>query len=342
MQDQTPGWISATYAILILTGLGLTVWGVMEFRKEEGEALLLATGLLCTLIPLALFPVARLIAAQGSDSSLGIPYKLEKELEKISERLLISDAAKRIAYRENDREALRDAIREDIEKQDYDAAMVLVKEMQQTYGYREEAEEFREEIEAAREAGREQKITEAIARIDELLAEQKWDKAAAEAGKVQRLYQESPRVEDLVRRTREAKEAHKHRLERQFLEAAKRDDVETAMNLLKELDQYLTEEEAAPYLETARGVITKKRDNLGVQFKLAISDKDWRTALQTGEQIINEFPKSKMADEFREIRDDLRERATNQPDDDSGSGEYEAMDDESPSSSPSPADTPSA
>ncbi len=105
---------------------------------------------------------------------------------------------------------------------------------------------------------------------------------------------------------------HKQQLERKFLEAAQRDDVELATGLLNELDKYLTEGEAAPLLEVARGVFRKKKDNLGVQFKLAVQDRDWIMAAHVGEHVIREFPNSRMADEIRGMIDPLRERAAKQ------------------------------
>lgn len=230
-------------------------------------------------------------------------------LKSINDRLLISDSAKRIAYRRQDREALRQAIREDIDKGDFDAAIVLVDEMSQTYGYREEAEQFREEIEAARRAEIEQKITRAIAELDLLIRDGQWDRAAIEAAKIQRLFPDSPRVRTLDRRVREAREERKRKLERDFLQASQRDEIDRAIDLLKELDKYLTEAEAEPFRETARGVIGKKRENLGVQFKMAVHDKEWTSAVRIGEQIIRDFPNTKMSEEVRKMIDVLRERA---------------------------------
>src|ERR1041384_3282829 len=45
-------------------------------------------------------------------------------LNQVSEQQLISERAKGIAFRESERDALRRAIREDIQRKDYDAAMV--------------------------------------------------------------------------------------------------------------------------------------------------------------------------------------------------------------------------
>ena len=244
-------------------------------------------------------------AARSSDDTVVL-------LNSINDRMLLSETAKRIAYRHDNLQMLRKTIREDIAKSDFDAALALVGELSQTYGYLEEAEVYRDQITAARMAEQEAKLTEAIARLDDILARNDFDLGGREAAKIQRLYPESERAKTLVRRVVQAREQYKHELERQFLAAAERDDVDHAMELLKELDKYLTESEGEPFRETARGVIGKKRDNLGVQFKIAVHDREWLRAVRVGEQIIQDFPNTKMANEVRGMIDLLRERAAGQ------------------------------
>ncbi len=235
------------------------------------------------------------------------------QLHVISDRMLLSDTAKRIAYRQEDLNALREAIREDMRKNDFDAALVLVQEMSQTFGYREEAEEFRDQIMTARSTETEAKITTLLGRLDTLMGQHHdYDQAMADAMKIMRLYPESPRVAKLDEHVLKSKEAYKHQVERDFLAAAQKDDVDGAIALLAELDRYLTEREAEPFREVARGVIGKKRDNLGVQFKMAVHDKEWLKAIRVGEQIIRDFPNTRMAEEVRERIDLLRERAAGQ------------------------------
>lgn len=230
-------------------------------------------------------------------------------LQVISDRLLISETAKRVAYRDADIQLLRDTIKQDIAKGAFDAAFVLVEELATTYGHREEAEDYREQINAAHHAEREAKITRAIARLEETTARHDFEAAQKDLARLQRLYPESQRVRNLPRNIVQAREQFKRDLERQFLEAAGNDNVDKAMELLKEMDRYLTEQEAEPYRETARGIIGKKRDNLGVQFKMAIQDSDWVRAAQVGDQIIQQFPNSRMADEVRGMLDVLREKS---------------------------------
>jgi len=233
-------------------------------------------------------------------------------LRSINQRILLSETAKRLAYRQEDIDALRQTVQQDVDQGYYDAALVLVNEMAENYGLLEEAEEYREKIMAARQADMESRVDQSVTQLNELLDRHQFDQAMREAAKIQRLHPESQRAKGLTRHVSEKREQYKQDLERQFLEASERDDVDRAMELLKELDKYLTEQEAEPFRETARGVIGKKRDNLGVQFKLAVQDKEWQKAVRVGEQIIREFPNTRMGDEVRSMIDLLRQRSAEQ------------------------------
>ncbi len=302
------GWMVVLYTLLLVAGLVLMAMGILELY-QKGDGVLLGLGVLAVMIPAALYPVAAGLRPQAP--SAGDPQVLDT-LKLISERLLISDAAKGIAYREQDRNALRQAIREDMARSDYDAALVLVEEMASRYGYREEAEQFREEILAARKAEIDAKVDQAMVRLDAILDKRQWDDATAEAAKIMRLYPDVPRVAALAQRVRETQAQYKKDLELRFLKAAERNDIDVAMDLLKEMDLYLSRTEAEELREVARGVVVKKRENLGVQFKLAVHDKEWTESVRIGEQIIKEFPNTRMAGEVRQMIDLLRQRAGSQ------------------------------
>ncbi len=222
---------------------------------------------------------------------------------------MLSDSAKQIAYRATERHALRQAIRDELDRGDFDTALGLVEQMIATYGSRVEAEEFRAEILTARTQWMEKAIDEATAKVEQLVARTDWPQARVEAEKILRQFPDAPRAAGLERRVEDAREKYKHDLTKDFLESAARDDVETAMQLLGDLDVYLSEHEAAPFREAARGVITKKRTNLGVQFKLAVHDHDWAAALRIGSEIVQSFPNSKMAEEVRRMNELLEARA---------------------------------
>lgn len=233
-------------------------------------------------------------------------------LESINQRLLLSETAKKIAYRLEDIAVLRQTIRDDIRKAEFDAAMVLVQELAGTYGQLEEAETFRSEIDQARTKDQEAKIAAGITQMDKHLAAHDFSAASKEAARLKRLYPESHAVDDLDKRVTIAKEQHKKDLERAFLLANEREEVDRALEIMKKLDHLLTPEEAEPFREVARGVIGKKRDNLGVQFKLAVHDREWTQAVTVGEQIIKDFPNTRMADEVRGRIDQLRANAAGQ------------------------------
>jgi hypothetical protein len=300
------GGITLLFVLLLIGGTAMLIQGIIVFNHSQynrGE--LMGLGGLAIIMTIALYPITlALYSRQGSSGN-----NTAGTLESINHRMLISDTAKRILHRNHDRQALRRAIREDISTRDFEAALVLVNEMSDAYGYRLEAEQFRAEIEKAREAEYEAKLDEAIRGLDNMIARHDYETAHREAGRIERIFAESERVDKLRKQVIESRERFKHEIERKFLEAAGRDDIEVAMDLMKELDKYLSEQEAAPFRETARGVIGKKRQNLGVQFKLAVHDKEWTQSVRVGEQLIREFPNSKMAAEVRQMLDILRQRA---------------------------------
>jgi len=56
-----------------------------------------------------------------------------------------------------------------------------------------------------------------------------------------------------------------------------------------------------------RGVMMPVVD-LGVQFKLLLQDHQWQEAIDVGEQIVRDFPNTRMAQEVREVMDTLKQR----------------------------------
>ena len=92
-------------------------------------------------------------------------------------------------------------------------------------------------------------------------------------------------------------------------DAVKRQDTDRSLEILRELDLYLTSNEGLALQEAARGVFRNKLHNLGVEFSLAISGRQWSQAIETGAQIIRDFPNSRMAEEIHEKWDALKQRA---------------------------------
>jgi len=287
----------------------LVVWALRP--ALAGEALI---GMVVTV---GLFPVWVAATAGRSVSVRSERSAQMKQLidaiESMRHEAGLSEAAKRVLHRRKERELLRQAIEQDILAEDWDAAMTLVKELAERFGYRLDAEEFRARIEQARTETMNRSVRSLVEKLDELIADRRWDEARAKAAKIVRLFPDSPRVDGLVQRVEDSRNRYKLELERKFLKAAEREEIDTAMNLLKEMDEYLAPDEAEPFREVARGVIGKARDNLGVRFKLALQDRAWGEALEVGERIISDFPNTRMADEVRTMLDTIRERVSSAP-----------------------------
>lgn len=308
--ERRPGGV----VILFIYLLGAAIAAAMiSSGISEKRELLFALGLLGLIIVLAVAPLVFIMGkafqAREHQSLRDEIVALRAAVERQQEFAALSDDARRALNRRRERDLLMRSIEEDILAEDWDAAMVLTTELADRFGYRADAEGFRQRIEAARSETLERKVRDAIALLDGLIIQRRWDAAFAEAGRIGRLYPDSPRSEGLRRRVEQAKAAYKGELERRFLNTAKEDRGDDAIALLKELDAYLTPEEAERYREVARGVIGKARDNLGAEFKLAVQDRRWRKAVELGERIVEQFPNSRMAEEIRSVIDGLRQRA---------------------------------
>jgi hypothetical protein len=127
---------------------------------------------------------------------------------------------------------------------------------------------------------------------------------------MRRLYPESPLLHGLEQKIADARTQYRHQLEDSFLHSAQNEEVEKAMVLLRELDGYLTPEEARKFRDTATGVITKFRVSLGERFKMAVKDHRWKEVIGFGEEITIQFPNTKMAEEAAEMIKTIRSRAT--------------------------------
>jgi len=245
---------------------------------------------------------------QSADGTVDALKRMEPMLKTISTNSQISDAARSIANREIEREALRQAIREEMYTGDSEAAQYLVAEMERRFGYHQEAQSLRQEMAQMREMTIEEKINEAVAHIAKLMDEHRWQRAAKEAERLMKLFPKHERVAALPGDLNRRREAHKQELLKQWKQAVDREEADRAINILIELDQYLTKPEAQSLQDSVRHVFKTRLVNLGVQFGLAASEGRWRDALEVGLQIRQEFPNSRMAQEVSAKIETLRMR----------------------------------
>jgi hypothetical protein len=297
--------LAVVYGVLLVTAVGLIAYG-----GSTGRDVLLAVGVVSATIVVASAPIAFLLLAIARGSRGNGGDRVEQLLRQIHEHGMLSDGAKRVLFRERELAMLRAAIEADVAEGKYDVGLTLCDEMADVFGYREEAETFRAQILQARRERYEVEVESALVGLDELLAGRDWGRVHQEAARIRRLYGDSHRVNEIDRRILQARDEHKAELEGKFLEAVRRDDVEGAMEMLKHLDRYLDQDEAVRLTEVAQGVVARHRENLGVQFKMAVNDRRWGESVRIGEELIEEFPNTKMAEEVRSMIDVLRTRAS--------------------------------
>jgi outer membrane protein assembly factor BamD (BamD/ComL family) len=221
----------------------------------------------------------------------------------------LSDQARSLIYRDREIEAFRETVQADLTRQDYGAAEEHIEAIARRFGYTEEAERLRKEVEESRQATTDGKLDQAVRRLAAILERHDWARAHREAQRILQTFPDHPKAASLPQRIEEARLQTKRSLLKQYKEAVDKKDVESGVRLLKELDRYLTPQEAAAWAESARGVFHAQLVNLGVQFSIHVADQRWDQALATGEEIMREFPNTRMAQEVREKLDLLRQRA---------------------------------
>ncbi len=230
-------------------------------------------------------------------------------LEIIAENTRLSDAARSLAHREQELEALRRAIREDLKSARWEAALTLIDEMERRFGQKDEADHLREELDDARNETLESKLSEAIDIVVAHFQVHDWERAQSELERLHHALPDNAKVFALQDRMKALKEEHKGQLRREWDEAVRRSDTDHAIDVLKEIDQYLSPAEAEALKASARDVFKEKLLQLGVQFRFAVMEKRWQDSVAIGRELIREFPNSRMANEVREVLETLRERA---------------------------------
>ena len=304
--------VVAILGAVLLVGLGLAGYGNSPgvWLVAGGMFVLVVVVLAMTFAPLLLKMEATLSRQLDELRDFReVAVKKLAALDSIAENTRISDAAKSLARREQELDAFREAIRGDIRMERWEAALSLIDEMERRFGYKDEAERVREELDDARCARIEVRLAEAIEMIDSHLMSRQWERAQREIDRLLNALPNDPRVLAMTDRLRSAREAHKMELKSAWDDAVRRSDTDHAIDVLRELDQYLSPAEAQALQSSARNVFKEKLLRLGIQFRFAVTERRWQDALDTGLELIREFPNARMANEVREVLDTLRERA---------------------------------
>lgn len=230
-------------------------------------------------------------------------------MAQISQGIRISDAAKEIIFRETEQLELGEAALAKLHQHDFDAAQSMITAMEQQEAYQELAGRLRKMAEKYRTATEDGRIQQIVSHIETLMGQYRWTQAAAQIDSLLKVFPHSEKPRQMPSRLRERKDMRKGELLFEWDKAVQAKDTDKSLAILKELDMYLTPAEALALQESASSVFKTKLHNLGVQFTMAITEKNWDSAVETGRQIMQDFPNSRMAAEIRDKMDILQDHA---------------------------------
>lgn len=301
----------------MVIALVLIVIGVYHYRMYASYSFLLS-GVLAAVLTLVGYAVTTQIAhaltrACTTWEELNSTFVERMEqfsvmLNLISEQQLISERAKAVAFRDKDHEALHRAIREEMARGQYDAALLLVADMESAFGYKQEADQIRAEIAQLRDTAIRRIVTEAVSQIDRDCSAEKWDQALEMADRLAAAYPGHETTVTLRQQVLQRKDGVKQMLLQRWREAVARKDIDGSIGILRQLDIYVTGEEVAQLRDGALEIFKARIERLRERFKKHVQDKNWAEAIEVGQDILTDFPTSKLAQEVRDMMEMLQER----------------------------------
>jgi len=311
-----------------IAAAGLVVNGVVQARSSEagsspvwGVSLIALVGLICGSLLVGLWALLTLLIKMEATTfrSYDVLRELQAagrehsdSLRTIADSVELTEFARDISHRNKERTVLRLAINEEIIRGDWEAAYALVEQLEARHGYKNEAARLRAEVDKSRTLSQQRAVHEAVEHVKKHMEAHDWDRARREMDDLIARQPNHAEIRDLPAAFNRARDEHKRRLLKAWDTSVQRNEIDRGIAVLKELDQYLTPNEAAALKESARGVFQAKLHNLGVQFSLCATEGDWQKALQIGKQITDEFPNTRMAHEVRERFHILSKRADEQ------------------------------
>jgi hypothetical protein len=234
--------------------------------------------------------------------------KIHSGLAQINHSTRLTETAKSIAFRDADKQSLRDAVFEKLQQHNFDTAYEIIDEIAEHADYKELAEQLRGQADEFRDATEQERINQVIAHIEKLLDNYEWAKASSQIESLIKTNPDNEKAKGMRLQLLDKKEDRKKVLLAAWDDAVKNQETDRSLEILKELDLYLTPNEALALQEAAKDVFRTKLHNLGMQFSIAVSEKRWMEALDVGEQIVSDFPNSRMCEEIRDKINILRQK----------------------------------
>jgi hypothetical protein len=308
------------HLVIICIALAIVVYSTLFtdiFQKSQTDLfrqLVFILGALVFIIALLtmLSRVIKILEALRDNSA-----KLEevtKALENISSGLTqinhstrVSDAAKAIVFRDADIQTLREAVFDKLQQQDFGAANDIINEIAKRPEYKDLAEQLRIQADRYHDATDHERLNQVIVHINKLLDDCQWGRASAQIEGLIKAHPDNEQAKAMRQVLLDKKQERKRILLAAWDDAIQKQETDRSLDILKELDQYLTPNEGLALQEAARDVFRTKLHNLGVQFAISVTEKRWVDALEIGQNIITDFPNSKMSEEIRGKLDVLKQ-----------------------------------
>jgi len=297
-------WRVISFALATL-GLLLLLVGILTkspFLAMFGGAVLAIGGFVAIIaLQIVVFNLSD-TASQNQSKLTAISSAIKEHsdlLKRISSDVKLSETSKRIAFKEADREGLRDFVLDMLHKHNFEKTDAAINEIAQTSSYEDFAETLRAEVKSYKEADKKERVNKIISHINMLMEKYQWVKAGQQVESLVAAFPDSEAAKNMPEVLSNKKEQRKRELLEKWNQTVNRNDTDGSLLILRELDLYLTPSEALALQESAKDAFRSKLHNLGVQFSMEASDKQWTKAIVTGAEIIKKFPNSKMADEIK-------------------------------------------
>jgi len=233
--------------------------------------------------------------------------KISSGLAQINHSTRVSETAKAIAFRDADRQSLREAVFDKLQQQEFSAAEEIINEIAKRPEYKELAEQLKKQTNRYHDATDHERLNQVIAHINKLVDDCQWGRASAQIEGLIKAHPDNEQAKAMRQILLDKKQERKRILLAAWDDAIQSQETDRSLDILKELDQYLTPNEGLALQEAARDAFRTKLHNLGVQFAIAVSEKRWVGALDIGQNIIADFPNSKMSEEIRGKLDVLKQ-----------------------------------
>jgi len=306
-----------TMASVLLIGIG---WNVQRSSENTGAGLVLTFGVcLLTLSVLYAMFAGLLLVFEAVKSLKTISEKLDDSTEmlsrqsalllKISQGIQLSDTAKEIVFCDTEQLELGEAALNKLHQHDFEGAEAMIAAMNEQPKYTALAARLKKMASQYRSATEEGRIHQIITHIEDLFEQRLWAQATVQIENLIKIFPHSERAKTMPARLRECKDRYKRELLANWDLAIRNKDTDHGLEILKELDLYLTPAEALALRESATTVFRTKLHNLGVDFSVAITEKNWLKACEMGKEIVRNFPNSRMAEEIRNKMDILQDLA---------------------------------